>query len=658
MNPSAIPQAPQQPDQTPAWIRALPSIGGMAGSFIGGALGGVGGTAAGAAIPGADLTGVPEVAGAVGGYKLGSTVGAGLGGGIGQTAEDALTGKLNAGTLLRAGGSALENAIGNFTGEKLVQGGSMLLKGAKGLLERGAAQRAAGAAQAVDNVPWQGIANSTAAKNSNLDGTLNAMKDYGIGTHPDDLSKVLPQITGKDGAIISDLVRGAMAKSTNPVDISGTVGLANNIAGSPELASEGPTVGKAFVSTVNNILGLDKNGLTTKNAAADVYQARQLLMDKAYSKGTSDALSSAYHDVANSLDGALTRSGVDNVVGENGITPDQLKTLQGISPKLAAEVQAASQQGVGALRSLQKPFVDASNLVRAQSYHAGGQLPGAIAEKTAQAAGAGGPTLLDAASIASAPFTGGASLLGLLPHAVKIGTNPAVQDTALSAINGASNSVLSKIIPTITRAGTIAAANLPNELPQPQGGGAAGAAAAGGGVPSSIPASPLIQAYNQQVSDQGTLMDQAGRVPANFGGAGLAGAAASLGGVVANLAPQVQKQELAGQAAAGLMPAFEHAGGAQGTLGGLLTQATGLIPGSAANTYQREQETTAAALASLLGITKEEAAGLLPRLTQSQGTAANPEAVLRNILGGVNPNAGGSSIPSLNLAPLQITSGQ
>ena len=650
---STIPQAPAQtpaPAQTGNqpnwWEKLIPTAGGI--------IGGIGGGLAGAFIPGAGETGLSEYAGGV--------AGSAAGGAAGKALENWLTGQKDIGS--GVGASAVENGAGQAVGGALAKGGGMLLDGAKGLLEKTAADRAAQTAQAVDNVPWQGIAGSAAAKNSDLEGTLNKMGEYGIGTHPDNLASITPQITGKDGAVLSDLVRGGMAKSTNPVDIGGTVQLASNIAGSPELASEGPTVGKAFVNTVNQILGLDKNGLTTKNAAGDIYQARQLLMDKAYGKGTSDALSSAYHDVANSLDGALSRSGVDSVVGDTGITPEQFQTLHAISPQLATEATAAAQNGVGALRTLQRPFVNASNLARAQAYHAGGQLPGTIAAKTAQAAGSSGPGILDAAGILGMPATHGLSAIIPAVHmAMKTVKNPGIQDAALGALTKATgNATAQKVVPALARSGAIAAANLPNDGATPQ---AATPGVPTGAIPSNIggtmqPQSPLEQAMqiaqqNIQANQAAQAMDQTYASNAPLALSGMANSAASAGAnatsginnLNTSLVPLENKQALVAPVIANNQTAFANAGGAQGALGGGLSMINSLIPGTAANTYQRESEAAAATIANALGIRIEEARKLVPQLMQSQGSADVSSGGINSILGALGAPQGGSAIPQL-----------
>jgi len=94
---------------------------------------------------------------------------------------------------------------------------------------------------------------------------------------------------------------------------------------------------------------------------------------------------------------------------------------------------------------------------------------------------------------------------------------------------------------------------------------------------------------------------------------------ASIGSNIGSVIPQANRQALVAPVIANNQTAFANAGGAQGTLGGGLSMLNSLIPGTAANTYQRESEAAAATIANALGIRIEEARKLVPQLMQSQG---------------------------------------
>lgn len=79
--------------QTPNTMGWLPNATGIVGQALGGLIGGAGGLLGGAAVPGADLTGVPEVAGATAGERIGQTAGSALGQGGGEFLRELLTGQ-------------------------------------------------------------------------------------------------------------------------------------------------------------------------------------------------------------------------------------------------------------------------------------------------------------------------------------------------------------------------------------------------------------------------------------------------------------------------------------------------------------------------------------------------------------------------------------
>jgi hypothetical protein len=112
--------------------------------------------------------------------------------------------------------------------------------------------------------------------------------------------------------------------------------------------------------------------------------------------------------------------------------------------------------------------------------------------------------------------------------------------------------------------------------------------------------------------------------------------APSMGGgassFLSQIAPQLQKNQLALSAINGVPGSFANAGGAQGT-GGIMSKISGLIPGTAAHTYNAQQHAAAAQLAQAMGISPEAAMGLLPQLMQNQGTAGMTQGILSNMGG-------------------------
>lgn len=566
--------APQTTSSQPNFIeKLLPT----AGSVLGGLVGSVG-----------DLAGPLGVATTIGGSALGSS--------LGQELENALTGRHD--SALTAG---LEGAAGGALGA-----GANAVLGVGGKLLGDVAENAAvKGAEAAANTPWQGIAGTVAAKNGALGPTLEKMASYGIDTTPEGLARVTPNITGDDGAVLSDLVRGAMAKSTNPVDLTGTVNLANNIAASPELAAEGPTVGKAFTNTINNVLGLGQNGSLTNSAAGDIYQARQLLMNKAYGKGTSDALSSAYHDVAQSLDDALTHSGVDNALLENGITPEQFQQLHEISPQLAQEAVTAASKNVGALRSLQQPFVNASNLAKAAQNYANGQLPGALdtaaAEAAAKATGNVIPEGVQQAASVIHPLAGKAT--GILGN-------------ALPATAGLTSKLASKVPTSLLPLLSQIATHAPSM-------GADGAAPAdgtgmGAGLPTNGDNSPVnYETTPLNAADLGQQINMAGLFNKD----------------ALPFYQAAQKAQAAQPALTGLEDAYAKAGGGQGLGNGLLAQLSSYVPGTDAYQYHQQMAGLASALSQATG---ESPAAIMAKLPSLMSDPAGAEAIFKTLQGSLD----------------------
>lgn len=153
--------------------------------------------------------------------------------------------------------------------------------------------------------------------------------------------------------------------------------------------------------------------------------------------------------------------------------------------------------------------------------------------------------------------------------------------------------------------------------------------AGGAGAPSAIPTNP---AGGQPQGDQSMQPGAAPVNPVNSTlstllqslqqpGASLTPGYGSMVQGAAALAPGVQQNQLAANSISALAPTYANAGGPQGMAGGLLAHLTGMIPGTAANTYQNQQQAAAAQLAKVLGISPEAAMAMLPSLMQTPQTA-------------------------------------
>lgn len=230
-----------------------------------------------------------------------------------------------------------------------------------------------------------------------------------------------------------------------------------------------------------------------------------------------------------------------------------------------------------------------------------------------------GSKLLDMAAVGAAPLTHGFSLIGLTPHLLQMAKDPGVQEGAYKALSKATSStVAKKMIPNLIRGGSIAASNVPNIAAESMGGGGSAIPATnaatleGGTMQPGQPGAP--QATNPLTGTYDTLLAQEQAAPTVLG--------PSLSPVLQALAPQLQKQDLAGAALGGITPAYNAAGGGQGTMGGIVDQIIArLVPGSPQATYARQQQATAAQLAAVLGIPIQSAEALLPQQTQSTSSA-------------------------------------
>jgi len=199
--------------------------------------------------------------------------------------------------------------------------------------------------------------------------------------------------------------------------------------------------------------------------------------------------------------------------------------------------------------------------------------------------------------------------IGASKLAKQLGTNPAVLKKSGSLLDR-----ISKIAPSaVVGAGGLISAG-------------ADAQPVGGNMQNqSMQQGMQNQGQNQLATLLSTLTAQEQASPINF--------ASSLGPVISALAPLVQKQNVGAGVAQNLAGAYQNAGGPQGPISGAITNLSSFIPGTPANTYQRQQQATASTLASLLGISPQQAMQMLPQITQSAGTATPMMNNVQGLLG-------------------------
>jgi len=180
-----------------------------------------------------------------------------------------------------------------------------------------------------------------------------------------------------------------------------------------------------------------------------------------------------------------------------------------------------------------------------------------------------------------------------------------------------------KMIPLLSRIGTVTAANLPT-----MGAGAV----SGEGQP--ILGDTTMNNGMVTGEQQGGQTDYDQLVKAMVAQSILAPTLAGGSGAssfLASLAPALQKRQTLESSIAGLQNAYNQAGGAQG-LGGIGSILSSLVPGTAANNYQQQKDTTAALIANILGTNKGEASNLLPSLLQTAPVANERMGNVNNIL--------------------------
>lgn len=632
-------QPQQAQGQQPAWWeKLLPTAGGV--------LGGIAGTF------------VSPI--------LGSAAGAGIGGALGQQLENALTGQKQS-TLT----SGLENAAGGLlggVGGKVVETGLGALSGAA---EKGAsslfAAQGPGLGKDISQLATKTLGINdlpTAAKFGEvLSGSTDPIKnpDKGLfskfvadqaeqNNTKHDLTALQPAQTGSSQA----------AQKSQAYATSRNIGNSDNPLITEQLISKNglkPSDATAIRGQIQGVLGRPEN-------LGSVSHSDLLGMQKQLAGMAGDAQKAADRSgasvdqknatVLNQLNQNLKdRLGFDNM-------PVDVKTAQALandvltnaSPidKNAAQViakqitdGASSQEGltVAQVRNMESNMVQlqqsAKNAIAANDRNFGtstADLTKASLPLTGAVAG-GSPSGILGAVIGKATASPTADKfasqgLSSLGSTLSKGTKDAQTAGFFKGLGGVNNKdagLLNKVATLGTRATALGGANLPNiaGASQPTGQitqgagmqGTQGAQSAGGaGAPGQ---DALNQLYNQLLQQE------------QLGG-GLTDNSGALISALNQLAPQVNKQQIAANAIQQLMPAYQNAGGAQGLGGGLLSQLSGLIPGTAANVYGNQQQATAGALGGALGISPAQAGGLTPQLMSNQQTANPQITALQNLL--------------------------
>lgn len=630
-----VQQQPQQPQQAQGqqpswWEKLLPTAGGAIGGILGGLV----------PIPGLDVaTGIG---------------GAAAGGAIGQKIENMLTGQKQ--STLAAGA---ENALGQGAGMGLGFLGKGVANAVGGAFGKGADALVAGQAKGfispelandlrinhgITNLAGEGqkIANVVTGSSDSGEGQalINKAVENGIfknGPQRVDLSDLTTRpLTGKTAQVASGQAQssGNMAEqfmTQHALTETQKQAVRSNIAAISDAQ------GKTIAGATDGPGALSFN----RRVGALADQQRQTYLNSGLQDQTAKNLMNAYQDIQSEVNDRLfspAGQGIAIPQTEKDILTKDIQTYVGqINPKAATAISNDVQNAktYSDLRSVQAKWVTVNRAVQtnvqkaAQNY---GVTSGDLIRAGLPVVGAmagGGKGAIVGAGLGAASKLGSTEALGAkgfskLAGTLSKGTNDQPASVLKSlGITNKNAGLVNKIIPLGSRALALGTANLPNVAgaSQPtgqitQGAGMQGTQGAGGaGAPGQ---DALNQLYNQLLQQE----------QSSFGGT----QTGSLISALNQLAPQVNKQQIAANAIQQLIPAYQNAGGAQGLLGGLEQYATGLIPGTAANVYGNQQQATAGALGGALGINAQQAGGLLPSLMSNQQTANPQITALQNLL--------------------------
>lgn len=588
--PSAQSQQVQAPVQKGNWFtHLLPTLGSIAAPVVGAAL-------------------APETGGL---SLLASLALAGGGSAAGKAAEDVAQGQsVNPTDLLKsaaegAGGQALGSGVSGLLGKV----GGKIASGVGNAVDSRAAQAATDAASQAESNTAKGVAQdamdkATAFKNNygvignplqrelNLGTNAKFVDEMGLnGSDPYDMQKI-----SGGGLELNNVVNGALQNS-KPIDMSdfgNQTFKALQKSGVTDLAQS--PIGKALTDA-----GLPADGnLPSDMAATDVRGLQQAvgrqignyqhIVNAAGNNGLInteaqsqlDTLNNMYRDLGDRL--GANNPEVDTAVKQANVDPEtqalwEQKYGKPLADQLTSTVNNA--QTYKELIGSMQPYVqmdNASKIAIDDIENAPGTARAVARAKAAQPTPpeptpsnqtTSGNGLLDAAALATAPATHGASLLGMVPHVVKAVSSPQAQEMADRLINsGVAKRVASAIPLALTGASqfithapdatpTPVNLNLGDNTMQPQ---------TSGMDPNSLN-SLLLQLASSAIANN------------NSAGSTLMG----------QILPGIQNSNVAQQSLTGAENAFQQAGGGQGGILGNLAKVMGSVTGNPASQYEQQR---------------------------------------------------------------------
>lgn len=590
----------------------------------GGIIGGIGGAALGAVA-------APFTGGIVNPIDAG-LAGAGIGDTAGRAGENILTHQNVKNDL---GSSFVQGVVGQGTGDI---GGALIGKGLDSLSNKGA-EVATNTLQSQFKAPID-------------QGVTDYIRNSGVNDARQ-VDQITPLLSGPQGAytnMVNDSLQQAGENGAR-VNVSNLDSQLGSLLQGGDTGTGAEILTKGQANKVSNFI---QNVISPDNLNASPEEDRAIMTttpDKTYQaftklrnasnilrNGVGSQPGTANHAMSQ-IYGKMASYLKDASFSPDGITPlpitddmksqliDQIAPLKNINPKVySSEVQnITNAKNLSELNDMQ------TNWVQGQKALTKGAITGAVNTGTSASDIAAGiapislshPVMTLAGLAMKSPTADrlATSALGKISDTTNMGTdsNASILSKALGLGNKDSG-LVAKVLPLATRAAAVTGANIPNDIssssvqsnniiPTPAG--------ATPMNPTATAQNPLAQLYDEIIAQS--------QSPTGISG--------NLISTANTLAPELQKQRLAIPVLSNILSAYQNAGGAQGLGQGLVSKLTGLVSGTPANTYNADSGAAAAQLASILGISPQEAATLLPQLTQTPGTAAPQVSGIQSILG-------------------------
>jgi hypothetical protein len=359
------------------------------------------------------------------------------------------------------------------------------------------------------------------------------------------------------------------------------------------------------------------NGVITKSGNGAISRTNNLTLDSGVinvgqaSKGLKEAGYSPQE-----ISDILAQAQSKTVAGKVGVNSSEIHELAGIADKSATGTTSSGAQDL---------LTEISRNINISKLGEEGKRVGEIVTSTGGKARAAAEAGLDNPGLDTNPLLAAAGTVsphnGVVGNVVNFGKHAASNPEILSTLSRI-GAMGEKLAPA---AGSVVA-TAPNLQADPTGVQPGAGSMMPGGTNGTMGGNMQMQPSNGAHSYQDLInaMEAQAVLAPSMGG--------NASGFLAQIAPQLQKNQLALSAIQGVPGGFANAGGAQGT-GGIMSRIAGLVPGTAAHSYNAQREAAAAQLANAMGISPQQAMGLLPEVMQNEQTAGVTSGILSNMGG-------------------------